>query len=149
MTQKYLIVNKTTNKIDTGYYDNTTMPIDESVLQYIEAPELIVNLLDFKVVDTILDINNTTYNFSTSSWNIVTKSVEKVNIKQNRLDELTRLKLEANRYINIPDIPDSLKTKITTYIGELNTIVIPDVVTEVADNNSLTILWPNKPWQEI
>lgn len=148
MTKKYLIVNKTNNKIEGAsvYYSNMDMPINEDILAYVEATDQLISLLDFEVKDTVLDSTNTTYNFATNVWNMVTKAVPVVDIRQNRLKDLNALKIEAQRYLSISDLPQPLKDKINTYIAELNAITIPDTSTEAAPGSSATIVWPNKPW---
>ena len=148
MTKKYLIVNKTNNKIEGApvYHNNTDMPINEDILAYVEATDELVGLLDFEVKDAVLDTANTTYNFATNVWNVVTKAVPVADIRQNRLKDLNTLKVEAQRYLNIVDLPQPLKDKINIYIAELNAITIPETSTEAAPGSSATIVWPNKPW---
>jgi hypothetical protein len=144
---KYVIINKHTGKLhrfSPALYTNMDMPVNPEVLEYVLANEELKDVIEFKVANTVLDAKNTVYDFDTKIWNIATSTVQIKDPKQAAEEELARLKLEANRYNNIPDLPSSLKLQITNYISELNAITIPETV--VVNPDSLVVSWPTKPW---
>ena len=146
---KYTLINKFTGKLyrnACGIYNNTEFPINEDVLQYVELTEELVNLATNQVPNTVLDEINTTYNFNTNTWDVVTTQVELVDIVSNRTNELNRLKIEAQRFNAIEDIPSSLKTKVAEYIAELNAFVIPTDTSTRPEGSMGLISWPIKPW---
>jgi len=146
---KYTIINKFTGNLENNYcsvYENTTMPINQDVLQYVPVTQQMIDLLEFKVEDTLLDSMTTKYNLATNSWNVVTKQVLKPNILENRQRDLLNLKLEAQKYAQITDLPQSFKTQIQNYITQLNNIVLPADTTTRDPAQQAAIIWPTKPW---
>jgi hypothetical protein len=146
---KYTLINKFTGKLDNDYcgvYNDQNMPINEYVLQYVAITQEMIDLIEHKVVDTLLDHSATKYNLQTNTWEVVTKEIPKPNITQNRQRDLDNLKLEAAKYIQITDLPAAFRLEIDNYITQLNSLVIP---TDTSDRNSTqqaAIVWPVRPW---
>ena len=146
---KYTLINKFTGKLDNNYcssYNDQSMPINEYVLEYVAISQEIVDLLEHKVADTLLDHNATKYNLETNTWEVVTKQVAKPNVTQNRQRDLDNLKIEAAKYVQISDLPAAFKLQVDNYITQLNSLVIP---TDTSDRNSTqqaAIVWPVRPW---
>jgi hypothetical protein len=146
---KYTIINKFNGKLHRnacGIYDNTETPINEDILQYVPLTEELINLVTNTVPNTVLDEVNTTYNVDTNTWNIATRTLEVVDVVANRTKELNRLKLEAQKFSQIEDIPPSLRTKVVEYIAELNAFVIPTDTSTRPEGSMSLISWPTKPW---
>lgn len=146
---KYTIINKFTGNLENNYcsvYEDTTMPINQDVLQYVPVTQQMLDLLEFKVEDTLLDSMATKYNLAANSWNVVTKQVLKPNILENRQQDLLNLKLEAQKYAQIADLPQSFRTQIQNYITQLNSIVLPTDTTTRDPAQQAAIIWPTKPW---
>jgi hypothetical protein len=59
---------------------------------------------------------------------------------------LLNLKLEAQKYAQITDLPQSFKTQIQNYITQLNNIVLPADTTTRDPAQQAAIIWPTKPW---
>jgi hypothetical protein len=146
---KYTLINKFTGKLFRNactIFPDTTFPINEDVLKYVAITEELENIVENNVENTVLDGINTYYNIDTDTWNVITKTVSAPDIVSNRAAELAKLKIEAQRFYTLSDIPESLKTAVATYITELNNFVIPtDTSTRPSDSMSL-ISWPTKPW---
>jgi hypothetical protein len=146
---KYTLINKFTGKLDNNFcsiYDDQNKPINEYVLQYVAITQEMADLVDHKVVDTLLDHIATQYNLETDTWQIVTKQLAKPNITQNRQRDLNNLKLEAAKYVQITDLPAAFKLQVDNYITQLNSLVIP---TDTSDRNSTqqaAMVWPVRPW---
>jgi len=146
---KYTIINKFTGNLENNYcsvYEDTTMPINQDVLQYVPITQQMIDLLEFKVEDTLLDNMATKYNLTTNSWNVVTMQVLKPNILENRQRDLLNLKLEAQKYAQITDLPQSFRAQIQDYITQLNNIVLPTDTTTRDPAQQAAIIWPTKPW---
>lgn len=146
---KYTIINKFTGKLyrdACGIYDNTDMPINEYVLQYVELTPELIALATNSIENTVLDATNTVYNTSTNTWTVVTKQLQNVDIVANRTKELLNLKAEAERFYAIQDLPVSLKAAVAEYISQLNAIVIPTDSSTRPENSESLISWPTKPW---
>jgi hypothetical protein len=146
---KYTLINKFNGKAENdhfGIYNDQNMPINEYVLQYVLLTQQMLDLLEHKITDTLLDHTATKYNVETNTWEVVTKQIAKVNIIQNRQRDLANLKLEAEKYIQITDLPTAFKLEVENYITQLNSLVIP---TDTSDRNSTQqafIVWPTRPW---
>ncbi len=146
---KYVIINKYSEKLHrelATLYDDTSLPINEETLKYVEAPQTLVDLITLQVPNKILDIENTKYS-PANTWTIVSKDVPLANIQQNRLDELNKLKLEANRFLNIADLPAKLKQDVQQYIAQLNNFVLPTDTAPASPEATALISWPIKPWE--
>lgn len=146
---KYTLINKFTGKLyrnACSVYENNTLPINEDVLQYVALTDQIVNLVNNDVPNTVLDPINTVYNLDTNTWTVITMQVPANDIVADRTAELARLKIEAQRFYNLVDIPPALKTKVGEYITELNAFIIPtdSSVQPIGTMNSIS--WPTKPW---
>lgn len=145
---KYTIINKFNGKLHNGcqIHDSKDMPINEDVLQYVQATDELVDLVSGNVPNTVLDEPATVYNINTNTWTIVTRQVELVDVVANRTSELNRLKIEAQRFYEIEDLPSNLKTKVAEYISQLNAFVIPTDTSTRPEGSQSLISWPAKPW---
>lgn len=134
---KYTLIEKETGKFYNSpmVFNDTSMPINEDVLMYVELTDnQILSLTNHNVV---IDINNTKY--INGAWVESFITPEVVNILENRTNDLNLLKLEAARMLLISDINDNFKLKINQYQSELNDIVL-------TDDEIQQIIWPSKPW---
>lgn len=134
---KYTLIEKETGKFygTPLMFNDTSMPIDEFRLMYVELTDN--QILSLTTHDTVIDVNNT--RFINEAWVESFIIPEKVNILENRTNELNLLKLEADRMLLITDISDSFRLKIEQYRLELDNI-------EITDNEIQKIIWPSKPW---
>lgn len=146
---KYTVINRFTGKLENNacvIYTDQTMPINQDVLQYVEVNQQMLDLLGNKIANTILDSFATKYNLETNSWDVITKQVPKPNIVENRQRDLANLKLEAQKYIQITDLPAAFKTEVENYITQLNNLVIPTDTADRDPTQQAAIVWPTRPW---
>ena len=151
MTTYYSKVNRQSGQMHDGhsnYTDNTDAPIADDEL-YVELNDELYKLLvstdpedhaDLRPVD----FKQTWYNFATKEWNIVyiDPGHEMLPPQQDALENQENIRQQligkARVYLDIPDISSKLRTKLETFVSEIEAI-------ELTEATAPTIRWPDLP----
>jgi hypothetical protein len=142
----YAIVEKETGIMQYGhsnYIDHQDRPLHES-LAYVPLSDELVKLLISDDPEDHLDL--TPVDFTVSYWDF--KKSKWVLIDSTILDApdpilhcislRQQLVNDATRKLNIPDIPDKVKKKLTDYIDEISAV-------SVTADTVQSIVWPEVP----
>lgn len=144
-TQYFSIVNRTTGIMIDGvsnYTDHTDRPLTADYM-YVPLSEFLTHLLigDGEALgeeNHPVDFTTSHYDFSTSEWVINYLEVEVQDPVENAVAKQQEMIAEAQRKLNIPDLSSSARGKLTTYLSELNSLVI-------TKQTARDIQWPVLP----
>jgi len=135
----YFIINKNDGSLRQPFilYDDMSMPINGEELQYIDAPQELIDHFDNFNGQFIVDLDNT--KFVNNNLNLVFKEVPRVtNYAEIRYAEINKRIQMANRLLLISDLPEN-------YIAKLNKWKIDLESIEITNNEIQAIIWPEKP----
>lgn len=143
----YAIIEKETGIMAHGlpnYREDQDRPINTDELMYVELGERLTRVLVSQdpadhVDEKPIDFDRTYWDANTSDWVIIEQEELPVS---DPVQEQLRLRNElitaANKKLAIEDLPNSLKTRLSNYITQLNAVV-------VNAETSPTIVWPGLP----